>query len=206
MLTLIKCVAGRNRDNLPSSNSSYALGDYMRFVLTLALVVAGCASTNAKSATPVQTATVRSTVAPNQAVDLTREMSINQVQLQAGRERVWQAMMEVHEKLGIPLLASDLVRGNATFELANKIRTVAGKPASRYIECGQGPAGARADSYRLVVKLTHLLENPTPETTVLSTTMQAWARNPGLSSDAIPCATTGRLETEIAGMIALRLK
>ena len=71
---------------------------------------------------------------------------------------------------------------------------------------GLGPAGARADSYRLVMRLTHVFENPAPNATVFSTTMQAWARNPGMSGDAIPCSSKGLLETEIGGMIASRLQ
>jgi hypothetical protein len=178
----------------------------MRVFLSLIILVAGCASSSVQTAGQVQTATIKSTVAPNESMDLTRELLVKQVRLDAGRERVWKVMLEVHDQLGIPLLASDPVRGNATFERANKIRTVAGKPASRYIDCGQGPAGARADSYRLVIRLTHLFENEAPDATVLTTTMQAWARNPGLSGDAIPCSSTGLLENEIGGMIALRLK
>jgi hypothetical protein len=176
----------------------------MRFCLTLVVVLAGCGSARETGA-PVQTATIKSTVAPKETLDLTRELLVKQARYTAGREKVWNAMVEVHGRLGIPMLAGDVVSGSATYELANKIRTVAGKPASRYIDCGNGPVGPRADSYRLVIKLTHVFENPTPESTVVTTTMQAWARNPGMSSDPIPCSSNGMLETEIGGMMATRL-
>jgi hypothetical protein len=155
---------------------------------------------------PVQTATVKSTVSPSETMDLTRDLLIKQARFDASRDRVWNAMLQVHEVLGISFLAGDAAGGNAHFESANRIRTIAGKPASRYVDCGMGPAGARADSYRLVIRVSHVFENPKPDNTIVTTTMQAWARNPALSSDAIPCASTGLLEAEIGGMIATRLQ
>lgn len=178
----------------------------MRFPTTLLLALAAC-TPPPQSGDPVQTATVTSAVAPQQTMDLTREVVVRRTSIPAPRVRVWQALHEVHHALGIAFTNGDLASGAATFELANQIRTVAGKPASRYIDCGIGPGGAaRADSYRLIVRLNHSLANPTPDSTVITSTLQAWARNPGLSSDPIPCSSLGLLEREIGGMIATRLQ
>src|SRR5688500_343694 len=124
----------------------------MRYRLGFVLLLAACAASAPEKGT--QTATVRSTVAPNQAVDITREVSVKASQFEASREAVWSALHAAHDALGIPFSGGDLASGRATFELTNQIRTVAGKPASRYIDCGIGSAGARADSYRLTVRLT----------------------------------------------------
>jgi hypothetical protein len=173
--------------------------------LLLITPLLSCA-TSPNSDEPVQTATVSSAVAPQQRMDLTRDVVVRQTSIEAPRAKVWEALHEVHHALGIGFTNGDLGTGTATFEVANRIRTVAGKPASRYIDCGIGPAGARADSYRLVVRVNHSLESPTPTSTVLTSTLQAWARNPGLSSDAIPCTSLGLLEREIGAAVATRLQ
>lgn len=176
----------------------------MRTGLLMLVVCAGCGGAIPQD--PAETTTSRGTVAPRQTVDLTRDTEIIQARFEATREQVWKALHDVHESLGIPFSGGDLASGSATFQLANQIRTVAGKPANRYLDCGQGPAGARVDSYRLNVKLVHRIESSGPGVTALRTVMEASARNPGISSDPVPCNSRGVLETEIGGMVALRLK
>jgi hypothetical protein len=176
----------------------------MRLAIALVVAATGCAAPPGEGV--VHTATVQSTVAPKQTMDLTRDVVVRQVTIEAPRARVWEELHAVHRALGLDFVNGDVASGSATFEAANRIRTVAGKPASRYIDCGQGPAGARADSYRLTVRLQHKLENPTAGSTILTSTMQAWARNPGVSSDPIPCASYGLLEREIGGMVMTRLQ
>jgi hypothetical protein len=178
----------------------------MRAAALLFTVAVSACVTSTQSGTPVQTATVSSTLAPQQTMDLTRDVVVRQTSIEAPRAKVWEALHAVHDALGIGFTNGDLASGTATFEVANRMRTVAGKPASRYIDCGMGPAGARADSYRLVVRLNHSMESPTPTSTVLTSTLQAWARNPGMSSDAIPCTSLGLLEREIGAAVATRLQ
>lgn len=176
-----------------------------RRLAPLLLIVVACGSPR-QTGEPVQTATVKSTISPSETVDLTRDVLIKQARFDAPRPRVWRVLLEVHEQLGIPLTNGDEASGAATFEVTSRAGTIAGKRASRYVECGMGPAGARADSYRVVIRLTHVFENPAPATTIVTSRMQAWARNPGISSDAIPCNSLGVLETEIGGIVTTRLQ
>jgi hypothetical protein len=176
----------------------------MHYRLGFVLMLAACAASAPEKGT--QTTTVRGAVAPKQAVDITREVSVNASQFEASREAVWNALVAAHDALGIPFSGGDLASGHATFELSNQIRTVAGKPASRYIDCGIGSAGARADSYRLTVRLTHSLQTTAGGATALTTSMLAWARNPALSSDPVPCSSLGVLEREISGIVASRVR
>lgn len=177
----------------------------MRFQICLLLLVSACAG-SAPPQEPATTVTVRSAMTPKEAVDVTRDTEIRQTDLAASREQVWNALHETHKALGIPFAEGDLASGTATFRLDNQIRTVAGKAASRYLDCGLGPAGPRADSYRLSIRLQHTLENRTSGTTTLSTALQAHARNPGISSDPVPCNSKGVLEREIGGMVATRVQ
>jgi hypothetical protein len=176
----------------------------MRYELALASLLAAC-SASGPPAGPMQT-TTRSTVAPKETMDITRETPVRTWQFAAPRTQVWNALLASHDALGIPFKSGTAEAGQATFELSNRIRTVAGKPASRYIDCGMGSAGARADSYRLIIRLHHVLQNTSDGGTALSTSMEAWARNPAISSDPVPCLSLGLLEAELGGMVAARLQ
>ena len=175
----------------------------MRFPIFL-LALAACGGTIAQE--PAERTTTRGTLAPRQTVDLTRDTAVVESRVQATPEQVWQALHEVHEIIGIPFAHGDAASGSAVFQLQNQIRTVAGKPASRYLDCGMGPAGPRADSYRLAIKVMHRFDSAVAGTTSLRTIMEAAARNPALSSDPVPCNSRGVLEAEIGGMVTLRLK
>ena len=177
----------------------------LRLLCYASLVLAGCGAATG-NVDAVHTASVRGTVAPKQTMDLTRDVVYKEAQFNTGRIQVWNALLEAHTALGVPFASGSANEGTATFRDSNRIRTVAGKAASRYVDCGVGAAGPRADSYRLDVRVTHHFENANPNVTVLKTTLEAWARNPGISSDPVPCSSTGLLEREIAGMVQTRLQ
>ena len=177
----------------------------MRRLLFTALILSGCSAAATGNTDPAHTANVRGTVAPNQTMELSRDVIFKATQFDATREKVWNALLEAHDVLAIPLSNGSATQGTATFRDSNRIRTVGGRNASRYVDCGNGPAGPRADSYRLDVRITHHFENPSPNVTILSSTVEVWARNPGISSDPVACSSNGVLEREIAGMVATRL-
>lgn len=177
----------------------------MRRHVLLLLCVAGCSSSLPPNDSSHTTST-KGTLAPRQTIDLTRETVVRQSDFAASRGRVWQALLASHEALGIPFANGDIKQGVAVFQVTNQLRTVAGKRADLYIDCGYGSAGPRVDSYRLTIKLTHSLENRTADATKVHTGLQAWARNPGFSSDPVPCNSRGTLENEISGMVTLRLQ
>ncbi|HEX6067023.1 MAG TPA: hypothetical protein VFZ04_22460 [Longimicrobiales bacterium] len=185
-------------------NPPWLYEDFMRCPVLLVLVLAACGGTMAQD--PAERTTTRGTIAPRQTVDLTRDTEIVESLIQATPAQVWQALHEVHEIIGVPFAYGDVASGTAVFQLQNQIRTVAGKPASRYLDCGMGPAGPRADSYRLAIKVMHRFDSPVAGTTSLRTIMEVSARNPAISSDPVPCNSRGALEAEIGGMVTLRLK
>jgi hypothetical protein len=152
----------------------------------------------------MSTATARVTVAPQTTVDITRQDEVDAVQIGAARATVWQAMMATYQSLDVPVSASDEPAGAAAFTLRDKTRTILGKPASAYVDCGNGPAGPRADSYRLTVQISHKLHVLNDSTTLLSTLVEAWARHPGQSADAIQCNSRSTLEKHVAGIITTR--
>lgn len=167
------------------------------------MLVAACASAPDANV-PVSTATSRVTVAPQTTVDITRQDEVDAVQIEAPRAQVWEAVMATHQSLDIPSSAADEAAGIATFILRDKTRTILGKPASSYVDCGNGPAGPRADSYRVTVKISHQLKSVGESSTIMGTLVEAWARHPGQSADAIQCNSRSTLEKYLAGIIRTR--
>lgn len=167
------------------------------------ILMAACASAPDANV-PLATATSRVTVAPQTTVDITRQDELDAVQIDASRAQVWKAVMATHQSLDIPMSASDEAAGIATFMLRDKTRTILGKPASSYVDCGNGPAGPRADSYRVTVKISHQLQSLGERSTVVGTLVEAWARHPGQSADAIQCNSRSTLEKYLAGIIRTR--
>lgn len=182
----------------------WAIGE-RRWATGLLFCLSACSS-SVPPQDPASTGVVKGTIAPRETIDLTREVVAKQAAYQAPRARVWQELHAAQEALGFERISADEQSGVASFQVANRLRTVANKPASRYIDCGQGPAGQRTDSYRLTLKTTHRLVATSDSSTTMQTTLQAWARNPGISSDPIGCTSLGVLETEINGIVATRLK
>jgi hypothetical protein len=168
------------------------------------MMLCACAGHTPDADIPVATATSRATVAPQTSIDITRRDEAATVNIPAARAAVWQAMLATHASLQIPISAADERAGTAEFTLRDKSRTLLGKPASAYVDCGNGPAGPRADSYRLTLKVTHTLQSLGDKQTLVNTLIEAWARHPGQSADAIQCNSRGTLEKQIAGIITTR--
>lgn len=176
----------------------------MKITAVATVLLAACASAPDQGA-PVATATSRVTVAPQTTMDITRREEAEAIRLSAGRPAVWQAILATHQVLDIPMSASDEAGGAIAFTLRDKTRTLLGKSASSYVDCGNGPAGPRADSYRLTVKITHQLHSAAADLTLLSTLVEAWARHPAQSGDAIQCNSRGTLERHITGIVTSKL-
>ena len=167
------------------------------------VLFAACASAPGP---PAASEDVRVVLGPQSMVNLTRERFSRIAQLSGSREEVWNALVAVHDQIGIPLEAGDPKAGTLTFVVRDKARTLAGRPASALLDCGSTNAGERADAYRLTVKVDHTLEEAGTGRITLSTSVDASARNPGLSSAAVACRSRGTLEKQIADLVTARLQ
>jgi hypothetical protein len=166
-------------------------------------LLAACASTPGP---PAANEDVRVVMGPESMINLTRERFSHVAQLSGSREEVWHALVAVHEQIGIPFEGGDPKAGTMTFIARDKARRIAGRPGSALLDCGSTNAGERADGYRLTVKVDHTLEEASPGRITLSTSVDASARNPGLSSAAVNCRSRGTLEKQIADLVATRLQ
>lgn len=172
-------------------------------VATAALL--GACSGNA----PPSTQTVRSTVSVssqdatgNTTIESFQDVGGSSHQVGATPDRVWAVLPAVYQGLGIAVgtsLPEAKTIGNTRLVLN---RTLAGKPLSVFLSCGDGPTGTPlADSYRVDMALVTML-NPTPGGgTRVETRVGASATNRAVSGASVSCGTTGRLEALIAERI-----
>jgi hypothetical protein len=128
--------------------------------------------------------------------------------VQAPPERVWALMPAVYEGLKIPIGTIDQnsrVIGNRRIQ-TNSGR-IAGARASSYLNCGNTGLGVPiADSYQVDLSvLTQIVPAPGGSAQV-QTSIDANATQRGVSSAPVRCASTGRLEQQIAAAIQQHLQ
>jgi hypothetical protein len=123
--------------------------------------------------------------------------------LAASRDTVFTALDQAYTALGVPVGMRDpanFALGNRNLEIS---RRLGGTSLSEYFNCGSGVVGADiATTYRLQIAVISTLRQQ-GSGTQLETVAQANARQPGTSNPPVSCASTGRLEHEIARRVAL---
>lgn len=117
---------------------------------------------------------------------------------EAPATRVWLALEAAYKGLDIPVTTQDVPAhtiGNRDFW---KIRTMGSTRLSRFVDCGSGPSGSKADSYRVYFSVLSVVTAQADgktkvETQVVPTALDVY----GGSVDRLPCGSTGELERQI---------
>lgn len=177
----------------------------MRSSWPILLLLAACGPRSTGHEMPGEIENVKAKISPHETVDLTRRTLVHSVEFAYARKQVWAALLAAHEDAGMALIQMDEKAGLLAYEFRDRNRNIAGKLASSYVDCGMGPGGPRADTYRLTLRLTHEVESSHETMTRLSSRMHASARHPGMSSDIVECSSTGAFEKRIVGLVAARL-
>lgn len=176
-------------------------------VMILALVAAGCASSSSAPA-PRGPEAIAISIPPSDAlggVGSTVVLSVNRDTrgsrhtITASPAQVWAALPIVYEKLQIPVGTVDPTARRFGHPSLVVNRTLAGERVSRSLNCGESGFGPPvADSYQVNVSVLTTLE-PTPGGgTRIETQLTGSATARGVSSAPVHCASTGRLEEQIA--------
>jgi len=173
----------------------------MRMTVLFALaLVAGCASSGSDPArgptSPPPPVTGAGTTLD---VNFTPSRGVVSDAVQATPEAAWEALPKAYADLGIPVKeVSDASRslGNSRFAVSRRLGET---PLSRYLECGSGLTGPFADRYRIEMLIRTSIVAVETGGVRVDTYVEASARNPeGSSNTGVACASTQRLEREIA--------
>ncbi|MDQ3522790.1 MAG: hypothetical protein M3434_10705 [Gemmatimonadota bacterium] len=117
-------------------------------------------------------------------------------------------MPAVYEALKIPVGTIDQntrVIGNRRIE--SRSGRIAGERASSYLNCGNtGIGGPIADSYQVNLSVLTQIVPAAGGSTQVQTSIEASATQRGVSSAPVRCASTGRLEQQIATAIQQQLQ
>ena len=112
--------------------------------------------------------------------------------------KVFTAAALVMQNLRIPVDVRDSAGGMIGAVKLVRSRNLAGSALSRYLECGAGMTGPRADSHRVQMPLL-LFIDPAPDgKTKLRIALAASAQdNTGTSNSPVTCGSTGALEAQL---------
>lgn len=138
-------------------------------------------------------------------IRLTHEDYTQGVEFDAPRERVWKVLLSAHEELGVPVSGVDANAGRVQYFRQVYDHTIAGKPASSYVDCGSTATGPRTDSYRIRLTINEAVTQPLGGKTTLHTTLQVSAHSTSVSGSELECSSTGQLEQRIAKLVTARL-
>jgi hypothetical protein len=167
------------------------------------IFLAGCASGAADG--PAVVSRNVTTIAPQETIDLTHQSMVSATAFSGSRAQVWSAVLKAHETLGLPVVSIDEKAGIARYQVVSRTGSIAGRPAGNLVDCGLGSAGPRVTTHRVTMSVTETLATDDTGNTRVLTVVDAIARSPGMSADALPCNSTGKLEKEIVALIAAQL-
>ena len=134
------------------------------------------------------------------AIRLASDASVEENRVPASPADVWVALSPAFETLQIEAAAVDataMMMGNPDFTP----RLIEGRRLSTYLDCGVGPAGANADQYLVTLQWMVWLD-PAPEGgTLVTTSLDAYARPRDVAGNAVHCVSRGALERRLAELI-----
>jgi hypothetical protein len=185
----------------------------MRHLLLLALTaVLGCAAGAAPAGRtaldpPPEPPPAAESAGAGYYVRLNRDDGISVAGIDGSQQAVYQALLRAFDSLGVEIEGGD--RGRGLVQSARMVRTseFAGERMAELITCGATLTGDRANSWRIELYLSALVEPLGENRSQLTTRLEATARAmDGTGRNPIPCTTRGVLEAKLAEATASQLR
>ena len=128
------------------------------------------------------------------------------VTINAPRAVVFHQAAQVFTELKLQVDARDSVRGMVGITGTPKMRQFAGRPISRWLNCGSGITGLNADNWRVYITAFAFVDAADSATTTLRLAMVGGAQDvQGSSTEPVACGTTGGFETMFADKVKSRI-
>jgi hypothetical protein len=123
------------------------------------------------------------------------------------QRRVFKAAVLVLANFRIPIDVADSLGGLVGAAKLTRSRNFLGSALSRYLECGAGMTGPRADSHRIQMPLLVFVDPESDSTSKLRIALVASAQdNSGTSNSPVQCGSTGALELRLRKAIEEQLR
>lgn len=174
--------------------------------LCLAALTIACASAATTTSTLTSTSgRSTSNVPGSRGIRVNDDNGVMVSDIAATPSKVWWALPEAFDSLGVPLTLVDHPKKTLANE-GFKARAKLG-PArlSTYFECGTTQVGPNADSYEMFITVTAQLDSLAPASTRLTTTVSAAAKPLQFAQEFSRCTSKGTLEKEILAVVKSKL-
>jgi hypothetical protein len=166
--------------------------------------IAACGGRPQRLAGPTPTLTTVFVVPPTdrrpQGVDLRHESTVGERAVDGTVTEVWAILPAVFEQLEIATTTidpSEGVMGNASY----RARRIEGRRMSDFLDCGRAMGREYADSYAVTLGVLVQLVTSPDGRTLVRTILDAYARDPSMSSGSVHCITWGSLERRIGDLV-----
>jgi hypothetical protein len=182
----------------------------LRFPLAGLLLVGACApATPLSSAGRESRVTVATEAGASASTDLRlrRDDLVVTTELQANRAALWSVLAAAYVEIGLPEPTLDGRSWTARLASHSATRRIGPQAMSRFLECGSSISGLNADVYSIQLSVQTALEAVGDGTTRVHSRVEAVAVNrSGVSSNALPCSSTGQLERRLSAALAERAR
>lgn len=174
----------------------------------LPLAAGGCASTSGEDGAAPRSSTriygVTGREVGSAEMELTNDASVVEGALDAAPQRVWEALVQVYEELGIPLTGADAQRRILDTQSV-RVSRIGGRSMARWVDCGSTFSGPRADSWDVYVTLTTQVVGEGEAGSRIRQTADAWARPRTRSGSPVHCTSRGVLLPRIVEEVEARV-
>jgi hypothetical protein len=173
-------------------------------VVTLAVVVAGCASSPGSAISGRDQTVHLSDGATSMRIQPNDPMSTATLPYTA--DAIWNVMPSVFDSLGIAVGTLDpdtRVIGNTALKVHGRLGSVS---LSKYIDCGQTQGFPSADTYDVHLSVLTQVSPGKGNSATIATVVEAVARPAQFKGDYSRCESKGELEARIPRVVTARLQ
>lgn len=162
-----------------------------RFAVPAILVLLGCASTT--TADPPSREWLQR---PEEGVTIRNASTVRADTVAAAPDATMRALVETYQALEIPV--TRVLQAERRLESRNvRVRRIGGERMSRFVDCGTGITGQRADQFRVSITLMTSVVSADGGMSRVVTDFDATARPRNTSGSEVYCTSRGTLEVRL---------